>query len=359
MDYKILYIDDNSAESRANDLKELGYDVKSYFPSSNLKEMLNEITIDINAVVLDYRLTKGDKGFENACFDAPTIAQTIRTKNIEGEFCIPVVLMSNEKPIIDNYTESSKQDLFDFALTKDDFNSEPIAFSEKLNMFIEVYIKIKEHDFDNCKILDINKEEKLIHSRLSIKLDALKDNVFGYSNFIYSNIIRCFGPLIGNDMLSARLGVSKDSDDWELLLKSLENCLYTGIFSSNNKRWWMDKVNLWWKNVIKSDEPLRRLDSKERVEILKKNLSIENLDPIEKTKYSESSNFWTICKHSNAAIDPFDGIELLKKDYLPWQEKEYLSFDSAVIEIGKYKNYISNIDKKAIRELAKQINKDA
>ena len=45
----------------------------------------------------------------------------------------------------------------------------------------------------------------------------------------------------------------------------------------------------------------------------------------------------------------------LLKDYLPWQEKEYLSIDSALAgKMDQHKNQISEIDKKAIRDIVKK-----
>ena len=116
----------------------------------------------------------------------------------------------------------------------------------------------------------------------------------------------------------------------------------------------MDKIDKWWTETISSDFSLRSLDSEERVKLLKAKLGLKRLTPLTKTKHAISSNFWTICKDSRRPLDPFDGIELLK-DYLPWQEKEYLSMESALAgKMDEYKNLVSEIGKKAVRELVKR-----
>jgi hypothetical protein len=354
MVYKILYIDDQAAESRESDLKDLGFDVKSINPSSDMSIIMSLInSFHPNALVLDYRLTEGEN---NACFDAPTIAQTIRTKHSVDYLNIPIVLMSNENVITDYYKDYSSQDLFDFVVTKKQFNDNKSKFKEKIESFITSYHKVIEFDFDIVKILGLEENEKnLIHSQIISKLNEKKGFIFQHTRLVNDTLIYSIGSLIGEDVLSARLGISKDSEDWEEVLFSLNDAKYKGIFSHIHKRWWMSKVDLWWKNIVKCEIPLRRLNARERVDLIKANLSLESLIVNEKTTLSQSSNFWTICKFSKAPIDPFDGIELLVKNLLPWQEKEYLSIDSALSEIEDYRNKISEIDKKAIRELSKKI----
>lgn len=356
MEYRILYIDDLETKSREEDIKNLNYEVRLYNPTSNLNDLFLQFEEfkNVRATILDYRLTKG---VNNACFDAPTIAQTLRTKHKEDLEDFPMVLMSNEKIKVEEYDKDLvSHDLFDFVLTKDEFSEDKSNFKRKLDSFINTYETIKQSKFDLSQILSIDNLDAL-HSRIRINIDIKKigNNVSMLSNFIYYEVIRPIGILIGEDVLSARLGVSKKSKDWDKLLEELESTKFTGVFSDYHNRWWMDNINKWWSDSISSEITMRRLSAKDRVKLLKTKLNLENLTAIVKTKNSVSSNFWTICKTSKEAIDPFDGIELFK-DYFPWQEKDYISIDSALdgaMEI--YKNQISSIDKKAIREL---VNKE-
>ncbi|MCF6182731.1 hypothetical protein [Lutibacter sp.] len=353
MAYKILYIDDLDTKSREKDIESLGYEVKLYNPTSNISDLFEQLEEfkGVNASVLDYRLTKGDN---NACFDAPTLAQTLRTKHKEDLQDFPLVLMSNEDIKIAEYDKDlTSQDLFDFVLTKQEFSNNMSNFKKKLNSFIKTYETIKLNKFDLTKILNID-DESILHSRIKSNTIKIGSNIFMLSNFLYYEVIRPIGVLIGEDVLSARLGVSKESNDWDKLLESIKPSFYTGIFSDYHNRWWMDKINKWWNETITPETSLRRLNADERVGLLKDKLGLKDLIPLTKTKHAVSSNFWTICKNSKEPIDPFDGIELLK-EYHPWQEKEYFSIDSALA--GKtevYKNQISAIDKKAIRELVKK-----
>ncbi|MVM42301.1 hypothetical protein GO730_39090 [Spirosoma sp. HMF3257] len=357
MDFKILYIEDQAAESREQDLINLGFNTLTYDPSSDISEVLQQVKqADINALILDYRLTAGQK---QACFDAPTIAQTLRTKyshDTNNKYEFPIILMSNEGIITDYYNDFTSQDLFDFTLTKKEFLDKPERFKSKLISFINSYEVIKDSKYDILKILGItSNEENLVHTGIITKTKQFDQHTFEFSRLIFEQIIRAIGPLIGKDVLAARLGVSQSSPDWDKLLLSLTNTRYVGILSDVYPRWWMAKINEWWYGITEATIPLRRLDAEERVETIKSKLNLD-LVPIIKTEYSNSSNFWTICKYSNVAIDPFDGIELYKRDLLPWQEKEYISIETGLTSMDKLKDYISVIDKKAIRELVKKIN---
>lgn len=350
MAYKILYIDDLETESRQQDLQNLGYQVKLYNPTPNLNDFLKEIDVDTSASVLDYRLTKG---VNNACFDAPTLAQTLRTKHKEDSQGFPLILMSNESIKVAEFDKDlTSQDLFDFVLTKEEFSNNMDSFSRKLNSFINAYKTVKENSFDLKKILGISPESDKLHSRLISKKEEIGRNLFKLSCFIYYDVVRPIGLLIGEDVLSARLGVDIASPDWGNLKEKLNTCVYKGIFSDYLNRWWMSDINKWWHESV-SENSLRRLNAEERVALLKDKLELKDLTVLRTTQHSVSSNFWTICKHSNVALDPFDGVELLL-DYEPWQEKEYISIDSALIKMEDFKLIVSEVDKKAIREIVRK-----
>ena len=173
MAYKIFYIDDLETESRKKDLEDLGYDVKLYDPTSNLNDLFTEIEADTSAVILDYRLTKGAY---NACFDAPTIAQTLRTKHKDDNKGIPLILMSNEKIKVSEFDKDfTSQDLFDFVLTKEDFTRGMTDFKHKLNSFIVAYEKIKTEN-SLIKLLGLEEDEIVLHSRFISTFDKAGNN---------------------------------------------------------------------------------------------------------------------------------------------------------------------------------------
>ncbi|WP_281846458.1 hypothetical protein [Olleya namhaensis] len=354
MTYKILYIDDQDTSSRQKDLEGLGFEVIIHKPTNDFKEIEVKVKNGINALILDYKLTEG-KG-EQACFDAPTVAQFVRTLHVKDALDIPIVLMSNQAIFTNSYKKDfTSQDLFDFTITKQEFTAISEVFGAKLKSFIKAYSKIKS-DKNLLLSLGLKKEDK-INSRIELSIGKVQKNIYKVSTLIYEDIISSIGVTIGEEVLASRLGIALDSKEWVNVLESLNRSKYTGVFSDIKNRWWMDKINDWWKEKISDKIPIRRLNAEERVELIKSKLNLKDLKVAKKTEKSTSTNFWTICKFSKEPIDIFDGIELLK-DYLPWQEKEYLSIDSALLNRDEFKNQISKIDKKAIRDLAKKLNKD-
>ena len=351
MDIKICYIEDLPSESRKSDFEKLGYDVDQYDPKKDLNQVIDDINgIKADIIIMDYRLNNGE---DKVYYDAPTIAATLRSKHRTGFVEKPIILISNEEKITDFYKDFLNQDLFDYAIKKQQLD-EPEGkedFKRKIDAYKESYDIIFASEFDILKILGLQKEEEnLIHSLVLKKLEPKIGQIYEYSRFINDNFIYSIGMLIGEDVLSARLGVSKESEDWENLLSLISNCKYTGVFSQSHNRWWAKKIEDWWSSFFGNNN-LRRLDAVERVKMLSIKFDLK-LIPLEVTKFSKSSKFWTICKGSNQAIDTFDGILILKKDYKIWQEKEYFSKDYALDKIASIKSFIDEIDIKYLRGLA-------
>lgn len=346
MAYKILHVEDQVSLSIEDDLKRLGYDVTSN-NADDFDELINCINDDFDAYIFDFRLT-ANKGR----LDAPSIAQTIRTKGINYK-ATPIFLISNEDKLKEFDKDLTSQDLFDFAVSKKDFRNDLLKYSSRIDSFITSYKKILEAQFELNEILSIFKSKfNLLDYRLIEKLQSekIKDEVFAYCRFINTSLIRCIGPLIGCDVLSARLGVSKKSKDWEKLLELFEKYKYKGILSDVYLRWWSEEILEWWNNNFEG-KSLRRINSKERVNLLsgKFDLDLESIDPIQ---HANSSCFWTICMETKYPLDPSEGYIIDKKEIAPWQEMEYLSLKAA-LEQSDYRKYLSPTDRSEIREIEK------
>jgi hypothetical protein len=59
MAYNILYIEDQSSDSRAADLRELEFEVIELDPSSDISEILELIDTNLDDIILYYRFTEG------------------------------------------------------------------------------------------------------------------------------------------------------------------------------------------------------------------------------------------------------------------------------------------------------------
>ena len=347
MAYKILYVEDQVASSIEADLKSYGYDV-TLDNADNFDKLFDSIVQDFDAYIFDFRLT-ANKGR----LDAPAIAQAMRTKGINYKVA-PIFLISDEHYLIEFDKDLTSQDLFDFAVSKTNFRDDMHKYLSRMNSFILAYKRISDKKFQLHEVLGIQLPDlgKLVDYRLIEKLnsDKIKDDVYAYCRFINTSLIRCIGPLIGIDILSARLGVSKESKDWGKLLEILEQFKYKGILSEAYVRWWMEDILNWWATTFEG-KSLRRMNSKERVELLKSSTGFD-LIQIEPINQAKSTSYWTICAETKQALDPSEGYIIDKKEIMPWQEMEYLSLNSAM-EQSKYRKYLSPIDRSEILKLEK------
>lgn len=348
MAYNILYIEDLDAETRNLTFERDNFKITSLPPSDSIDKIINDINeVNPDLIILDYILTEGS----NLKFcNAPTIAATLRSLTAIDSFKErPIVLMSNKDNIVNSYRKDyTSHDLFDYAITKDNATKNCTEkFIAKCISFIEAYKKIAEEKFVLPNILQV--EQKLIHSKLSFYLNESNQSLYEYSRFIFEHLIRCSGMLIGEEILSARLGVSKDSHDWEELKTKLDSFKYKGVFSNSYNRWWMNSINYWWLNTLEQEYSLRHHNAEERVKILKDKLKLD-LQVSTPSDKNLSTNYWNICKQTKLPIDPFDGIELLEEEFMVWQDKDYVSIDGYLEDIEKYSKIVSDLDRKEMRK---------
>ncbi|AQY22630.1 PleD family two-component system response regulator [Riemerella anatipestifer] len=351
MAYKLYYIEDSNSESRKSDLESLGFEVTQYDPEKDINKVISNIDkYKPDAIIMDYRFNEAK---DNVCYDAPTIATTLRNKHRDSFKEIPIILISKEDKITDFYRDFLNQDLFDYSVSKEIFIKDKEKFRLKIESYINSYKKIKGDKFNILKILGLdNRDSTLVHSLISKKLDIKKGQIYEYSRFIDDNLIHAIGPLIGEDVLAARLGIDKEkSKDWANLLDMFQSFKYKGILSDVNKRWWAEKLEDWWSFNFEINN-LRRLSAKERVKLLNDKFSFR-LTTATKIDFSESDKFWAICKGFSTPLDPFDGIQIIKKDYKPWQEKEYYSPKYALENIDTINKFIDDLDIKYLRNLSK------
>ncbi len=351
MAYKILYIEDLKPGSIIHDLEANGFQAEHYEPDG-LESLLVKIK-GFDLLLLDFRLTENQK----VVFDAPTIAQTIRTTGGSQHMDIPIVLISTEGKICDYYKDFSSQDLFDYSVSKEIFLKNIAKYSKRFAATIEAYKIVNKNNKNISHSLGLSVDEikENVDYRIEEKLnnDIYQTSVFAYNNFILDNIIRSIGVLIGEEVLSARLGVSRKSEDWHKLMEILSQFKYTGIYSNAYNRWWSHKLENWL--ITKNNgNSWRRLNAEQRVKKLIEFTGLENLDVLNKIEHSSGSNFWTICKFSKEPLDPIDGLELNQRDLFPWQDKEYISIKSGLETCDLYR-YVKPFDKEKLRTFEKSL----
>ena len=66
---------------------------------------------------------------------------------------------------------------------------------------------------------------------------------------IYSSLIQSAGMLVTEEMLQTKLGVNKNSLDWDSVKQRLDAYKYNGPFCDLKDRWWFSGVEDWWDEL--------------------------------------------------------------------------------------------------------------
>lgn len=355
MDYKILYIEDLNADTIIDDLAAFSIEAVQFKPQNFNDPFLEMVKEEYDAVLLDFKL---QEGVEGVIFDAPTLAQSVRTRNIEDRNYKPLFLITNQLNISSYFKDFSSHDLFDYVNEKTEFRNNIQNRSLKIKSFILAYRSIKKSGFDLKVIFGATEEQmNLIDYRIieALSKESHKDNVHKISFFIYQRVIKSANFLVGEDILSARLGIAKDSPSWTKLLDQLEDYRYKGVFSDSHNRWYWEQIAEWWVAKSEGKINLRRTKATKRAELVSSFTGIAELIPVKKLEYAMSECFWTICMHYLKPIDPIDGLELNEKELLPWQETEYISMVAGLETVPKSK-FLNPSDRARMIEFNESLN---
>lgn len=338
MAYKIAYLEDLDAGSIKRNVEQQGFDVSHVEPQDNFESTLSLIQrIDADLLLMDFRLHAGA-----ANFNAPPFAQFFRSQVIDNGKSVPIALISSENNIRDYYRDYTSFDLFDFAVDKETFLQNTPKYCSLFKELIESYhflgqMQSDEQPIDVAVIKVPEALQRRVDRRLldMLSMEKYQNDPFMLSGLLLSSFVKPIGPLIGPDVLSARLGVSKRSEGWEELQELLDDFIYQGLYSGTYRRWWSVGVDAWWKLHFPSVQTLRRLTSRERCQLISEKFQIDNLIELEKQSLSSSDRLWTICAGNFAPLDPIDGFEIAKDiSSSPWLEPAFYSFDFLVDEGG-------------------------
>ncbi len=330
MKFKILYVEDNNPETIKQELSYV-FDVTSYDPTTFEHVIAHIRNHDIDLLLLDFRLTS-----KEAIYDAPTLAQTIRTQHETlNHKDLPIVLISTEENISGYYSDYTSQDLFDFAITKKELLENVEKYSTRFRELIRAYSKISVVNANpNLNLLELLNVPELLRAGFNKRIlellasDKNSSDVYMASDFILNHIVIPSGVLISEHILLARLGVSDKSEGWSKLKSKFEQYKYTGVFSESYDRWWFQGVEQWWLEISPDAPYLKSLKASEKKFILESELGENNLKVAEKSEHSSSDYFWTICSENKTPLDPIDGFEV-NKIIEPWEDKEYFSIAAA------------------------------
>lgn len=352
MKYKILYLEDLKAESMVSDFEKENIELVVNKASSIDVATKVMRTENFDAYLMDYRLSQG-KSF----FDAPPFAAYLRTEDKRGRMTQkPIFLITSEKGLNIVTRDDNHQDLFDLVMLKDDYNKHKKETIDLFISYIEAYRVAELHNYRTEEVLQIEKEEvkAFVDDRLLKELYVAKTerNTYEYLRKVADHLLNATGVLIDERYLAARLGVDKDKDigEWNKLTVELAECLYCGVLSESYDRWWMPLVQKWWEG-ISGGKSLRRMDARERVELLNHQLNLK-LHAAEPLKFCESKNYWTVCKALGLPLDPSEGYVCNQRPKRPWEENDYISALGA-LEFTSYQKYLSVTDRKEVIDYGK------
>lgn len=223
----------------------------------------------------------------------------------EGQKPRPIVRLCAAQVFQDYLAgDNSTADIFDLGFDKETVGDIASAVRDKLVALPELYDAVQAAPSTDLarEVLGLSAEDyDRLHSRFRVAYEAeLVRKPHEAVSFVIRQLIEPAGLLINEDLLAVRLGVDKHhSPSWEGVRTLFDACRYTGAANSGFARWWADKVTAKW--VTLNREPLFRLSSVERVNILKQ-YGYENLTELEMTKESPGDKPWMISISNDPAM---------------------------------------------------------
>ncbi len=350
-DIVYVYFDDTpSAASSVKDNLELTnrliIDVKREEPWKDIISYLVDNQTDYNGIILDWRLDSepdSDADFSTEALAQQCrrlVSQNLNTKKFTKDF--PMILCSSQPDFASLHEkDTTSTDLFDVICTKNELEDK----GSFLIALVEAYTKLNLEDRNACDILGLTSSKAaLISQELIRKLDSIKNqNPHEIISFLQKEVLDKKGALINEDILSARLGVNKNSEGWSNLLEKISDAKYIGLLSCID-RWWGTLIDEWWEVNFEADN-LKYLAASERILFLEAKYTelVGKLNKLELCEGSMNEEFWTVCYGSGAALSELDGFAIDQHLHYSWQEREYVCLNTAKNEdnIDKWKALIS------------------
>lgn len=312
---------------------------------------------DIDGLILDSELDVYDS---KRMFSGSAIAQEIRIRQLNGylkrEF--PIVLFCSANNVL--HKEYNSQ-LFDFCLEQTQINI--VNDSKKLTNIVDAYrILAVNNDLSDILKTDINK----LDSRFVKEFCVLKNSpIFKKVQYVLNELVIRQGLLISEDILAVRLGIDKSESkgNWLTVLASLNSfgAKNQGIFSDGWPRWWMPMVDEWWYQLEGNDTYIRFYSAEKRAKLVEEKLNMRLSEKIQlvpakaKSRFSFSTDYWTICDVTNEPLDIEDGLMLPCQDNLyPWQDARYVSIMAAIEESLE----VSDFDDERLERYKKLVEKE-
>jgi hypothetical protein len=370
MAIKYYYIDDDPKSTIIETAKGLSiYPERleiSAFQHKNWDEQINFI-IDkqesIDGLLLDWSLSNLNEEGINANYNVEALAQQLRRCIIDGDRIkkdFPIVICSADYRFKEIFCqEITGHDLFDLVFEKDEFDSQQELIISQLEDLAISY-KILSNDKSANGIFKLDNLELLDYRILDYIESQVKQPTHEIARFLLTKVINTNGVLIDDYLLASRLGIdiidTKDLTEWFKLLKILDEVRYKGVFSNGWSRWWMIKLNNFWE--LNFDFSIGSLSGEKRVELINQKFELKLVPAVIRSK-STNSDFWVVCKKTKYPLSIDDAI-LSTSDVnkSSWEEDEYFSIDSALIEDIKNIHVLEKDRVKKLKELYTKVRQN-
>ncbi|MGB2518279.1 hypothetical protein [Shewanella algae] len=354
MVYKVVYIEDLDADSVLHDLSQYDLNIVHCKPSTFIDTISNVDKQAPDLILMDFRLMEG--GGE---VDAPSIAQYYRSRSIdEPPKSIPIVLLSNDRKIQGYYKDYTSHDLFDFSISKEHLSDKKEKYAQLISELIDSYKSIYKLQIDGDDLAKLIAIPKFLENEIDPRIietlssEKYKSNIYMASAFILNSVVKPIGVLIGEDVLSARLGIDKSSADWEVLCKEFDGVQYNGLYSGTYRRWWSSGVDSWWASEIDNNRHLRRLSSEQKLEAILRKRQGMRLGKVIGDPTSKTESYWSICQYSFIPVDPSEAFEIQTDlTIYPWLDSEYYSYES--VRNQGLNEYLTELERVRYREIAR------
>lgn len=308
-------------------------------PTRAIDDIVKEIESreDINGLLIDLRLDRvaGEEG--RVQYNAPTIAQHIRSLMAQKKLpALPIVLWTlpaRKKSLYD--PDRPSHDLFDEILNKDELEGSE-RFAAAANVLVDLaqgYQQISENLTRAKKLSSLLETPKsAVDPRADAAFAAEKmdgRSVSDAARFILSDVVRREGLLVSVDTLCARLGVDLEAFFGSKLEHALVPFRYTGPFSGRKSLWWWRAVQNWWSTTFKEYPSVLSLEASLRVQLLHGKALIGAEAEAKRIKEAYSNRFTGVCEVLRKPLDPIDGYLLDASQGRPWLDRQYVSQEVA------------------------------
>lgn len=313
-------------------------------------------------LLLDLRLdVDADVDGNRVAYRGPTLAQELRTRMAEGNLpSFPIVLWSvNTKFKQSYFSDESSHDLFDAVFGKDEeVTGQPVEVGRKLASLVRGYEALHAIGAaDALTRLGLGTDgESPLYMQFAAQYKQLAQQAtHEVAHFLLNDLVGVEGLLVTEGMLAARLGVDiqASGEQWQKANDCLESTKYSGPFSDGWDRWWWYGVEDWWESLSGEQVDLRRATAEERVSFLNHSLGVRLVpaDPIEATY---STKFSTLCVGLNRPLDPVDGLRVVSRSTLPWQETRYVSIFAALERIERSRWRLDPLEKERLARIKEE-----